>query len=471
MPGKIRFRFYWLLLIILILRVTTLTISFADHDEGSYWVTALEMLRGESLYTDLIDIKPPGIFYIFYGLAYLGLDQVIVFRILALISIAFGGWATGKAAGHLFSNQRLEWPAGLLFLFSFCNPMSVSLNTELVFVPLLAGAFYFGLRDKPWLSGLLAGLAFITKTLAVTDAFVIGLFILIISNSGKLKWRSFISYTIAGAIPFLILNLVYYLSPHWEDFVFVIYELPFSYSAEKKLKPFVDMLAVYQWRYIWVAIPAYIYLFRIGPAKKIPRNQTTIRLLGLWIILDWLVILMPNKIHFHYWLQLAPAMAIAASPVALYLIDKVQFTKRTIAITALLFVILTSILNWNYRKIYEPHDSYLYNLLDQIDEVRQPEDSTLWILNLPASLYKYTNSPCPTPYVHSTLLVEPSHLRAFQIDTPAAWKDACKNADMIVWKRNKVSTEPAILKVISETHEKVLQADHLVSIYRRKPKR
>ena len=39
--------------------------SVMDHDESTYLVIANEMLHHKTLYTDLIDIKPPGIFLLY----------------------------------------------------------------------------------------------------------------------------------------------------------------------------------------------------------------------------------------------------------------------------------------------------------------------------------------------------------------------------------------------------------------------
>lgn len=59
----------WLILLLILLFQFVLRIPFLSEplnlDEATYWQIADRMSHGELLYRDLVDVKPPGLYYIF----------------------------------------------------------------------------------------------------------------------------------------------------------------------------------------------------------------------------------------------------------------------------------------------------------------------------------------------------------------------------------------------------------------------
>ncbi len=56
--------FFFFAILSVALRFFSFFPSVLDHDESTYLEIAREMLEGKALYVDLIDIKPPGIFWL-----------------------------------------------------------------------------------------------------------------------------------------------------------------------------------------------------------------------------------------------------------------------------------------------------------------------------------------------------------------------------------------------------------------------
>jgi 4-amino-4-deoxy-L-arabinose transferase-like glycosyltransferase len=91
--------------------------SVIDHDESTYLEIARMILAGKTLYVDMIDIKPPGIFLILAGFQEVFGYSIFVIRLLTAIWIAITAFMIYKTGSLLVKNERASLAAGIIYIF------------------------------------------------------------------------------------------------------------------------------------------------------------------------------------------------------------------------------------------------------------------------------------------------------------------------------------------------------------------
>ena len=183
--------FWFILLFAILLRLGSLFAIIIDHDEWTYWQMASEWLSGETLYKDIVDIKPPGIFGVFAILKWISLNSIVLARFWSTVLLAIAAWCAGKVSHKLLGASTFG--AALLFLLGFSYPYGRALNTELFFVSLSAIGLYLALVKKNTLplifGGLLLGYAFSIKYMAIAEIGFVFLFILMQNQEDVAPWK------------------------------------------------------------------------------------------------------------------------------------------------------------------------------------------------------------------------------------------------------------------------------------------
>jgi len=235
------------LLFVLFVRINLLDIPI-ERDEGGFAYIGKMMFEGKLLYTDLHDIKLPGL-YITYG----------------LIVKLFGFTPTGVHLGLLLFNV-----ATILLLFFFIREifdhltaaitaatfaiLSLSPNvlgfaghaTQLLLLPGFAGMWLLikGLKQekKMWLflAGLLFGYAFTIKQQSLYFMLLGGIYLLFDRYGEKpMNWKKVIpemSLLIAGSVlPYLLVVIYMAIQGRFSDLWFWTFEYPKAEGAGKTM--------------------------------------------------------------------------------------------------------------------------------------------------------------------------------------------------------------------------------------------
>ncbi|HZJ18196.1 MAG TPA: glycosyltransferase family 39 protein, partial [Patescibacteria group bacterium] len=183
-----------------ILRLPSLFEPYWYGDEGIYQAIGLRINSGGILYQNAFDNKPP-LLYVFYS--FFNSDQFMVrlgslfFGILAVIAFYF-------LAKKLFEKKLAVFSSTGFFALMFAIPLfegNIANAENLMLFPLiLAGFLIFSNREKMknkffFLAGLLTGLAFLFKVVAVFDFAAFFIFILfsdITLNFSKIKSKKYL---------------------------------------------------------------------------------------------------------------------------------------------------------------------------------------------------------------------------------------------------------------------------------------
>lgn len=418
------------LVLALFFRLPSFFLEIIDPDEWTYWISAREWLSGKALYTEIIDIKPPGIFMLFAALIKATFGVFFIARIWVALLLGIAAWSLGKLTSGLLHNAHYQWPAAILFLSGFSYPFAQALNTEVFFVGFSCLGMYLLLAPDLHLAWkfpgfLLLGFAFIVKYTVLSDISLVFLWLLI----PLLLKRQYLSFFLTGALclilvhaPFALTHLYFYLRGSWDAFVHVVYVMPGKYAGTGNVSARIDLLALFHYRFFWLVILAYHGLYLVYSKQRV-----TFFLIVYWMLASWAMILLPGKLHDHYWLQLIPAYAIAAAVSFSHFIAD-ALSKR---IAVIGFIIL---FGFSTLRLYQK--TLPYNL--QIKKDKREfltyfgSQQTVWYAGMPAIYYASNCSSVPTPYIHGSLLFSEQHIQGFGIAIPQEWQKALDQSDVVV---------------------------------------
>jgi 4-amino-4-deoxy-L-arabinose transferase-like glycosyltransferase len=174
----------------LLLRIFYLRYDFVNGDEAVRAITAVRLIEGGRLYTDIVTDKPPGTTFFYAAVFWLfGHSMVAVHLVAALWNFATS--VVLYSTGARFYDRRTGLAAALLFVYFGTNYYTqdmMAANTELLMVLPYTASFYFFLKartrrfttnsDEPaerrewtslFLAGLLTGVAALFKQVGLIN--------------------------------------------------------------------------------------------------------------------------------------------------------------------------------------------------------------------------------------------------------------------------------------------------------------
>lgn len=389
-------------------------------DESTYLVMADQLLNGGVLYKDVIDIKPPGVFFIFSLIQVLFGKSIFMVRLFAALVVGTGGYFVYLTKRNWESPVLPSVIAGAVFVFMFNFYFGFSANTEIFFVFFTAlGIWAYSKIEKGTryylYSGLFLGLGFLVKLHVAFDALALGLFILIgglLLREAKVTIWKCTQLTIGFLIPFALAHLIFLMMGYYEYYHFITYEAPFNYSAVRDsavlAKYFKDGMITY--------LP-FILMGTVGFfAMKRRKNSRVHWLLLLMFGLEWLAIIATGKPHPHYWLQLTLPVALLAG--SMFENEKVLsfFSKKAVKIvcTILAAGYFTFLFTY-YHKRYLQRSYHSVNIYEFLKPMVKPEDK-IYTGDGPQILYWLLDKRSPTAHIHQNHLTYPDKIATYNID-------------------------------------------------------
>lgn len=133
-----------------------------------------DILSGKSLYTDVTDTKPVGIFLFYAALEFLFGNSIFWKRFVFAILVGVTGFLISRISKKLFHQDKLAFAAGLIYIIytSIWTYHGRSPNTELLFNFFTASSLLFLLKRNTWnymFAGLFMGIGFMVKYLVLFD--------------------------------------------------------------------------------------------------------------------------------------------------------------------------------------------------------------------------------------------------------------------------------------------------------------
>ena len=379
------------------------------------------ILRGDLPYRDAIEIKPPGVFYLYalaIGLFGASTEAVRIFTALyALLTVT----AVFGVARHI-SGVRAGLCAALVYgIFSTFPLLQGGSSNTVVFLvlPLTMGVWFFlraadtHNRSQLVWSGLCAASAMLIKPVALP---VLALFFLLIPffRTAEGRAKGALLNLAAFTLPLLLCALAvigyFFLRGGLDDFLYWTVEFPRRYKESEAGGPSLGQVLKYLSSSLVVPV-----LLGVPSALWLAGTKRTIKgiLPILLILAACLAIALPGKYFPHYFIIVIPFLAIPAG----IGLDCITGMPRVPAILALLVVLASFSFsvwkNYEFYTVYSPEtvstEKYgtpifveSVSVARYIREHTRPDDY-IFQWGLEPELYFLADRRCPNPYLVSLL--------------------------------------------------------------------
>jgi hypothetical protein len=395
-----------------VLRLPSLFEPLWYGDEGIYQVIGNSLNHNKMLYSQIFDNKPPLLYWIY---AILQSDQFAV-RLASLIVGALAIVMFFFLSKHLFkkqNNNSIPYLTTLIFTLLFGLPLlegNIANAENFMLLPIIASAFLLVSRKKFFVPGLLLGIAFLIKIVAIFDlaAFLVFCFIL---NFDSLKKELKLSSIIAGfLLPIFLVGLYFLFNEAFLDFIRATFVSNISYvNYHNKIGTLPSLL--------------FIKLFALGTfisyvfIKRKQINPSSLFILT-WLAFSLFNAFFSQRPYTHYLLVLIPSLSLVAG---LIFFDKKY--RKIIAIIFLITIIIAikgfgirwSSKNFNYYQNFISYvaggkttisyqASFDHNTPSDYEIARfiKPKligNDTIFVWGNNAQLYQLVEVVAPTKYI------------------------------------------------------------------------
>jgi hypothetical protein len=287
-------------------------------DEGIYQVIGNSLNHGKLLYSQIFDNKPPLLYWLY---AILHSDQFAV----RLASLIFGLLSVGiffLLSKKLFKdakNNNIASLTTLVFALLFGLPMlegNIANAENFMLLPIIASALLIINQRKFFVAGLLLGIAFLFKIVAVFDlsAFFVFCFILNLNslNFNSLKKELKLVPIIVGFfLPLVLVSLFFIINNTFIDFVKATFISNISYVSYGNRIGSLPILL-----FIKLALLGIFLLYIFAKRKEV--NHSSLFIL-IWFAFSLFDAFFSQRPYTHYLLVLIPSLSLM---VGLILFDK-----------------------------------------------------------------------------------------------------------------------------------------------------
>ncbi len=308
-----------------ILRLPSLFEPLWYGDEGIYQVIGTALNHGKLLYSQIFDNKPPLLYWLY---SFLHSDQFTV----RLVSLLFGALSVViffLLSKKLFANKKnnnISYLTTLVFTILFGLPTlegNIANAENFMLLPIIASAFLIINQKKFFIAGLLLGIAFLFKIVAVFDfsAFIVFCFIL---NINSLKKEIKLTSIIVGFfLPALLVSLDFLFNGTFIDFIKAAFIANVSYVSYGNKIGSLPLFLL-----IKLILLGGFLLFLFGKRKQI--NSGTLFVL-IWLSFSLFNAFFSQRPYTHYLLTLLPSFSLMTGIIL--------FDKKYQKITTLFFLI------------------------------------------------------------------------------------------------------------------------------------
>lgn len=315
-----------------------------ESDITTYAVIAHEMLEGRELYSDLVDIKPPGIFLTYAAMEMItgyGIKSIFLLNVLAAIITLFGTYSAGrsitggKVAGGLWAMVIWTVISGDLFYQANQPNVEVVLNACIIwaFAVFVGGYSSLG-KYKHLVIGALIAFATIHKQISIIIYPLFYCFHLVFPPGAKGRRDVIFDIIMSGSvilITWILISFYFYFTGRFEDFYDVIFVYSSSYSGNLG-QNIVEGFSLY--RLIPLANPAVLplLLFTIlGLITGIARNKREWYMVTAYLLGTQIMVSLPGKFFPHYYQLWLPLVAVGSGGAFLEIKDLIRNNFKWIA--------------------------------------------------------------------------------------------------------------------------------------------
>jgi 4-amino-4-deoxy-L-arabinose transferase-like glycosyltransferase len=322
------------------------------HDQNVFAAIGAMILKGFNPYSELWDVKPPNVFYVYsIGQGLFGRNEMSV-RLLDLASTLISGWLLFKLIENLLRNAAASWRLWSAFVavIVWCaTNLSLGLadtaQTESFSQPFLLGAFY--LITKPhrsqralFVTGLLISLAVFFKLTNLLFLPALILLELLRRDEGAKKRSAFVCIAVmlfGWLLGVAIQLLVLVIQGSFNDFFRVMGNV-MRYHTEPGSVGVGSVIRI-MWQYVDLyGIIALIGLAWSGIGRDLPK-RALLTLAVLLLTSVGIVLAQGKGWGYHYVVMLAPLVGLTAIGIGYVITRTNTLGSKGLGIAALVTII------------------------------------------------------------------------------------------------------------------------------------
>lgn len=449
-------------LLAVLFRFTSFLPVVIDHDESTYIIIADQWMKGELPYVGTLDVKPIGIYGVFYGFLSI-LKSVWFIRIMTALVIGITGFLLYRIYFQLFGSRSQSFIAGALYLLLISlHKWGWSANTEIYFVLCSVLALWVLLRSSRirhyFVIGLLLGIGFLFKYHIVFDILAFVIFDFFRKSSWK-NWLAYWSFSFAGfLLPYTTVAILYFSGNHLDEYLFATYTIPSQYASDFSMTKAIAFLGEYFLSFAPISLIYFYSLYFL--IKRSHIEKETVILLSVWSLLAWLGILSTGKLYFHYYIQFLPPFCLIAGLIPKFWssINSSRINLRKVVAAIVITALISN--GSQYLQLYKKSDpteeiaSLITADINENDYIYTNDKNILYFL---------CDAKIPTKYVHTSLLYKDDLTAAYEIDRKSEFERIIETNPAFMVLREEV---PQWQAVIEQKYQPVRQfAD--VTVYQR----
>jgi 4-amino-4-deoxy-L-arabinose transferase-like glycosyltransferase len=328
-----------------------------DGDEGIYSSIAMWLDHGAVLYKDLVDLKPPLLFYIYlsifklFGWSALSLRSFSLFySLIGTIMIFF--------IGRRLLNERSGLSAALLFAVFSGGPMieGAGANAEVFMILPMMLALLFFLRNEYLLAGLLSGLAIMIKQVALYNFLALIGFNLWPVLKDRRQWLDALKINGRLIVGFMVVPALFLVYFAFKGALNDLIEATILVGV-RNIKP---NLLFFLARTVYIALleNSLLWLLAIAAIVHIwlTKSSRQLKYLTIWAGFSLLGVFTGGYAFGHYYIQIIPALCLL-SGVALVSWQELgssTFFRRILIIGLVILVAMIVFVEYKYYLVYSP---------------------------------------------------------------------------------------------------------------------
>lgn len=321
--------------------------SVIDHDESTYAVMGMEMLRGELLYADIIDLKPVGIYLIYAAITALS-KSVFFIRLVAAIVVGLSAYQLFLIKSKFTENIHLKLLTGFTYIILLSldpifktQPFGLPGNTEIYFCFFTLTSINLLLKPnlqlgRSFLAGLIVGLGFIIKYLVIVEVAGIFVFLIVLAFLNKeslaAQLKKIISngiiYLIGLFIPLLCSHLYFAWIEAYSAIEYITFEAPLRYRSYSNI---MDQFSFIMGSHQLFLTMLLFYGAILSPYHlHDPKKREKLFIL-IWLLFSVIAMVSSGKQYNHYRIQSFAALAFCIPNLVCYakwIGDRVSEKKR-----------------------------------------------------------------------------------------------------------------------------------------------
>jgi 4-amino-4-deoxy-L-arabinose transferase-like glycosyltransferase len=411
---------------VLITRLPSFFLSVLDWDESLYVLMARQWQAGHLPYTTIWDNKPIGIYGIFVLFQTVFGDPVIAIRAATIAAISATAFAVFRIALLIprEGNAPVAVFAGITFIICSISNDGLAANTEIFMAGFSAFAMLAALspdfcptRPLPggFVAGLLFGLAFMTKYVAVFEAPALG-FALLAATPGPLRARfsACLGAAAGAAAPLFCTVLLYAATGHlrlWWDCSIAANLLRVSTPISAGALSYVLSLQLARWLPLFCAAAILLVSAPLLMRTKNLRRPALFHMfLVLWLLGGSAGVAAAKLFYDHYFLQILPVLCVSLAWVLQHFAGRLTPALRALVFAAVLaipcFGAGATLMGASLPLTAAPHADTPKQIAGEFSRLPAGSPRQVYVFDYQPIIYSLVGQSPPTRYAFPSVLTK-----------------------------------------------------------------